>query len=123
MTSHACGKCNRVRQTTINVQSNGKNYWAEKRSLKEMKMDIDDGVHISFPLFASSEVISYNGHQFVPLFSHPGVIYYIIKDTLATQVKQMTKNILNTWPILILNLLLVFLSGIIIWALVSFAII
>ena len=121
MTVHACGKCNRTRQTILNVVSNGKNYWAEKRSLKDMKKDIDESVHASFPIFGSSHMMSYNGYEFVPLFPHPGVIYYIVKDSLATQVLAMIKNILNTWPIFLFNILLILISGVIIWALVSFA--
>ena len=120
MTSHACSICNRVRQTSINFANNGKNYWAEKRSMKEMKKDIDNNVHASFPIFGNSEVTSYYGYEFVPLFRHPGVIYYIIKDSLKAQVLEMTNNILNTWPIFLLNLLLIILSGIAIWALVSY---
>ena len=120
MTSFACGICKRARQTSINFANNGKNYWAEKRSLKEMKKDIDNSVHASFPIFGNREVTSYNGNEFVPLFRHPGVIYYIIKDPLKAQVLAMIKNILNTWPIFLLNLLLIILSGIAIWALVSF---
>ena len=119
MTAQACGKCNRTQQTTLNIVSNGKNYWAEKRSLKDMKKDIDDNVHASFPIFGSSHMMTYNGYEFVPLFPHPGVIYYIIKDTLATQVSEMIMNILNTWPIFLLNILLIFISGVIIWVLVS----
>ena len=120
MTSYACGNCKRAEGTRLSVLSNGKNQWAEKRSLNDMKKDIDDNVHTSFPIFGSSERVSYNGYAFVPLFSHPGVIFYIIKDPLRTQVIGMIKNVFNTWPIILINLLMIVISGFIIWALVSY---
>ena len=84
-----------------------------------MKTDMDDFVHISFPIFGNSEMMAYNGFQFVPLFNHPGVIYYIVKDTLKTKVIGMIRNVLDTWPMLVINALLILLSGYIVWALVG----
>ncbi|XP_065061575.1 uncharacterized protein LOC135688582 isoform X2 [Rhopilema esculentum] len=115
MTSSVCGTCKRAPMSVLSFKSNGKNGWAEKRSIKEMKMDIDDYVHMSFPIFGNSELDLYNGYAFVPLFSHPGVIYFIIKDTLAEQIRGMILNVLNTWPIFLINMLLIILSGFCIW--------
>ena len=105
--------------SALSFKSNGKNSWAEKRSIKEMKMDIDDYVQMSFPIFGNTELDLYNGYAFVPLFSHPGVIYFIIKDTLAEQIRGMILNVLNTWPIFLINTLLIILSGFCIWSCVS----
>lgn len=118
-TVFTCGYCQRPKQTTIDFTKNGKNGWAEKRSLNEMKKDIDDYVHVSFPVFGSTELTSYYGYAFVPVFSHPGVVYFIIKDSLMDQANQMLSDVFNTWPIFFINLLFVTISGFIIWGLVS----
>ncbi len=118
LTSYACGGC-KTRTSVLDFVTNGKNGWAEKKSLTEMKKDIDDYVHLSFPIFGSTVLETYNGYAFVSVFPHPGVVYYIIKDTLAKQVSGMISSVLNTWPIFLINVLLITMSGFCIWALVS----
>ena len=83
-----------------------------------MKRDIDNYIGISFPAFGSTEMTEYYGFGFAPVFSHPGVIYYIIKDSLSDQVLKMLGNVVNTWPIFLINILFITISGYIIWALV-----
>ena len=117
-TRYTCDACKRS-TTIIDYVNNGKNGQAEKRSLNEVKKDIDNFVQISFPAFGSTELTTYYGFPFTPVFSHPGVVYYIIKDSMNDIVVKMMGNIFRTWPIFLINVLLVILSGYIIWALVS----
>ena len=119
VTDFTCGNCQRPKKTAINFIKNGKNGWAEKKSLNEMKKDIDDYVHVSFPVFGGTELTSYYGYAFVPVFSHPGVVYFIIKDSVTDQVNRMISDVFSTWPIFLINLLFVTISGYIIWSLVS----
>lgn len=118
-TSYACGNCKRKAQSVLDFDYNGKNGWAEKNSLDEMKKDIDDHVHISFPVFGSTVLDTYYGYPFVAAIDHPGVIYFIIKDTLRKQIKVLVVNVYKTWPIFVINMLFITLSGFIIWSLVS----
>ncbi len=118
ITSYTCRGC-KNQKSTLDFVSNGKNGWAEKKSIREMKKDIDDYVQLSFPVFGSSELDFYNGYAFVPVFPHPGMVYFIIKDTLAKTVGGMIITVLKTWPIFLINVLFITLSGFFIWALVS----
>ena len=86
-----------------------------------MKKDIDNYVDISFPVFGSNELTTYYGFSFVPVFSHPGVVYFIIKDSIQDQIANMMRGVLETWPIFAVNVVLLTLAGYIIWALVSIA--
>ena len=118
-TSYACGSCKRRPPSVLDFKHNGKNGWAEKSSLDKMKKDIDDYVHVSFPVFGSTVLDTYYGYPFVAAVTHPGVIYFIIKDTLRKQIKVLVKNVLDTWPIFLINVLFIMLSGFIIWSIVS----
>eukprot|EP00794_Sanderia_malayensis_P015286 gene15286-16863_t len=118
LTSYACGDC-KSRTSVLDFVSNGKNGWAEKKSLTEMKKDIDEYVHLSFPIFGSTVLDTYNGFAFVPVFPHPGVVYFIIKDPYIKQVQRVGLNLLNTWPIFLINILLITISGFVMWALES----
>lgn len=103
----------------VDFVNNGKNGAAEKISLNAMKNDIDGYIGVSFPAFGSTELETYYGYQFVPVFSHPGVVFYIIKDAMADQLQKMMDNVIRTWPIFLVNILFIILSGYFIWALVS----
>ena len=121
LTQYTCGTCKRSPESQLDYKNNGKNGWAEKQSLREMKKDIDNYVDISFPVFGSNELTTYYGFSFVPVFSHPGVVYFIIKDSIQDQIANMMRGVLETWPIFAVNVVLLTLAGYIIWALVSIA--
>ena len=118
-TRHTCSSCKNPTATVIDYVNNGKNGWAEKSSLNEVKKDIDNFVEISFPAFGSTELTSYYGFPFTPVFAHPGVVYYIIKESMNDLAIKMMSNVFGTWPIFLINILMVILSGYIVWALVS----
>ena len=123
MSDFACGGCKRSTNnclTVINYSNNGKNGWAEKSTIMDVKRDIDSYVQVSFPLLGRQELTHYLGFAFVPVIKHPGVVFFIIKESLDEQVSAMMKSIFSVWPIIFINGLLIVMTGIIVWSLVSF---
>ena len=123
MSDSACGVCERSTNnglTRIDYSNNGKNGWAEKSTIMDIQRDIDSYVQASFPLLGRQELTHYLGFAFVPVIKHPGVVFFIIKESLDEQVSAMMKSLFSVWPIIFINGLLIVMTGIIIWSLVSF---
>ena len=126
LTSFACGICKRTTNaglSALDFNKNGKNGWAEKRSISDVQRDIDSYVYVSFPILGQQELTYFLGNAFVPVIKHPGVVFFIIKESLDQQVASMIKSVLDIWPIVVINVLMIAVAGIIIWSLVSRALI
>ena len=124
LTSFSCGRCLRSdygRISNIDYVNDGKNGWANKRSLRDMKENIDEDLEaISFPIYGKMEMRTYlNNNIFVPVVKHPGVVFFTVKESISQQVDYMLEAVAGVWPIFIVNIVLIMLSGLIIWSLVS----
>ena len=105
-------------QATIDFATNGRNGWAEKKTIIEMKKDAGDS-HISFPIFGGTYSTTYQGYAFVPVVPHPGVVHFTIKNNLTDQAQDIGKKVWETWPLFSFNVLLLTIVGFCIWAVVS----
>ena len=105
-------------QATIDFTTNGRNGWAEKTTIKEMKKDAGES-QISFPIFGGTYSTTYQGYNFVPVIPHPGVVHFTIKNNLTDQAQDIGKKVGETWPVLSFNVLLLIIVGFCIWAVVS----
>ena len=103
---------------TIDFETNDRNGWAQKKSLKEMKQDIAN-THVSFPVFGGTYSTTYQGYAFVPVVPHPGVVHFTIKNNWTDQAQDIGKKVGETWPLLSVNVLLIIIVGFCIWAVVS----
>ena len=67
-----------------------------------------------------SEDGSYGGHTYVEVLKSPGVVFIVDKQqTLKHLRKRVLQAMKDTWPVIILTLLLTGFAGILIWRLVS----
>ena len=67
-----------------------------------------------------SEDGSYGGHTYVEVLKSPGVVFIVDKQqTLKHLRKRVLQAMKDTWPVIILTLLLAGFAGILIWGLVS----
>jgi len=58
---------------------------------------------------------------YVSVVEHPGVVL-IVRDRVWQEVViDMIKAILNIWPLVLMNLLIMMVAGFIVWLLVSFS--
>ena len=63
---------------------------------------------------------SYGGHTYVEVLKSPGVVFIVDKQqTLKHLRKRVLQAMKDTWPVIILTLLLAGFAGILIWGLVS----
>jgi ABC-type glycerol-3-phosphate transport system permease component len=58
------------------------------------------------------------GEYYRPLFSSPGVAVLVMKDDPSESAKAILNSVLSTWPVLVLTLVMAWLAGIAMWALV-----
>lgn len=77
-------------------------------------------VDVSFPIFGGTSGATHQGHVFVPVVQHPGVVHFRIRDTWDEQALDIALKIRETWPLFIIIILLMVIGGFGIWALVSF---
>ena len=67
-----------------------------------------------------SEDGSYGGHKYVEVLKSPGVVFIVDKQqTLKHLRRRVLQAMKDTWPVIILTLLLAGFAGILIWGLVS----
>ena len=104
----------------MDFTSNGKNGLAKKTSVVNMKRDIDDFVHMTFPIYNFKEMHTYlEKYSYVPVLDHPGVVFFIVLEDIKQQVWATLTAIGQTWPILCVNLLILGIAGVLLWTLVS----
>ena len=72
-----------------------------------------------FPILASNVVKEYFAGPFISMISTPGVSYVTIKNDNGDSYDDLMTAIGNTWPLLVLSVLLSLNSGFVIWLLVS----
>lgn len=72
-----------------------------------------------FPILASNAVKEYFAGPFISMISTPGVSYVTIKNDNGDSYDHLMTAIGNTWPLLVLSVLLSLNSGFVVWLLVS----
>ena len=89
-------------------------------NLRELdKTIVNKEAHLVLPV-QGSEDGSYGGHTYVEVLKSPGVVFIVDKQqTLKHLRKRVLQAMKDTWPVIILTLLLAGFAGILIWGLVS----
>ena len=89
-------------------------------NLRELdKTIVNKEAHLALPV-QGSEDGSYGGHTYVEVLKSPGVVFIVDKQqTLKHLRKRVLQAMKDTWPVIILTLLLAGFAGILIWGLVS----
>ena len=72
-----------------------------------------------FPILAARVVKEYFAGPYISLMSTPGVSYVTIQNNNGDSYDHLITAIGNTWPLLVLSVLLSLNSGFVVWLLVS----
>lgn len=84
-----------------------------------VKRHVEDEADISFPLYGFKIQDMYkNSFPYTPFVESPGMVFVVIQEEQETVIKALILTIFQTWPVVLLTLVLAILSGAIIWALV-----
>ena len=74
---------------------------------------------MSFVIAGRKAMRTLQGHPYISVIDHPGMILFTAKPTVSEQVSQMIGTIFKLWPIFIVNAVFIMIAGIIFWFLVS----
>ena len=116
----ACGECPAYGSTEIDINSNGNKQPSAKESLVDVLGDIDDVPQISFPIYGNKYVTRFGGvHAYVNLVQSPGLAFVAAKRIPGAAATNMINAVFSCFPLVILSACMSFISGFIIWLLVS----
>lgn len=119
----ACGICpghGGTGQTTIDISTNGKKERSAKGSVLEVLRDIDDIPQISFPIYGNKYITRYMGsYAYINLVESPGVAFIATSRPPGSAAMSMMQAVLDCVPMIVLSVCMAFISGFIIWVLVS----
>ena len=113
----ACGLCpGHSSSTIIEIATNGKGNSSGQKSISEVLDDIDDVPQISFPIYGNKYITRYLGaYAYINLVDSPGVA----KSLPGSAAKNMINAVVECIPMIILSACMAYISGFIIWVLVS----
>ncbi|XP_057305531.1 uncharacterized protein LOC130642791 [Hydractinia symbiolongicarpus] len=119
MFTFACGFCPDANQntTTVDLTSNGKYEYASKSTLERVVEDIDDFTQLSFPLSASVKAKDSMDMVYVPILKYPGSLFIIRQYDIHEHVMHVVVQILQLWPLFVINFMLIVFVGAAIWLL------
>lgn len=120
MVHFACGICPAHGDTFIETISNGKKMPSAKKSVLEVLSDIDDIPQISFPIYGNRYIEKYRGeYAYINLVESPGVAFIAAKRPSGKAAANMINALFDCLPLMVLSACMAFISGFIIWILVS----
>ena len=96
------------------------NFTKKAGNLQQLdKTIVKNEADLALPVQGSGDG-SYGGHTYVEVLKSPGVVFIVDKQqTLKHLRKRVLQAMKDTWPVIILTLLLAGFAGILIWGLVS----
>ncbi|KAJ7353828.1 hypothetical protein OS493_032102 [Desmophyllum pertusum] len=116
----ACGICPAHGDTIIKIDTNGKGKPSAKKSVLEVLGDIDNVPQISFPIYGNKYITRYLGaYAYINLVESPGVAFIAAKRTPGTGAMNMIGAVWGCVPMIMLSICMAYVSGVIIWILVS----
>lgn len=114
-----CEDCAEFGETVVNYTKTPYGKPAMKKGLQQFKENIDDG-ELSFPVYGFMDQKVYSGsYGFAPLVQSPGVAMIIIGDEEGTAAMMLIRSIILCWPIVFLDIMLLWVLSIVIWFVVS----
>jgi len=125
MAQWACGTCiNGHGKTTIDIKNNGKGGQALKPGYESMQYDIDDVPEISFPVPGNMYMTKYMGlYSYFYLVESPGIAFITVSDPPISMSYLVMQSIVDCFPMLFIAVCLAYISGIVMWLIVSTSII
>ena len=98
----------------------GANFTTKAQDLQELDQSIvEKKADFAMPVYGSDDG-KYGGYDYVEILKSPGVVFIVNKEETKEQLrKQVAQAMKDTWPLVVITLLLTGFAGLIIWGLVS----
>ncbi|KAK3732804.1 hypothetical protein QZH41_017706, partial [Actinostola sp. cb2023] len=115
-----CRYCRSHGLTKLNFYQDGYNKPSNKSKDIDVKSNIDDETDIHFPIFGYQDQTHYSKYYgYIPIVPTSGVAFIVNKKQSKASPNNVAQAVFNCWPLLMLNVIIAFLVGCIIWALDS----
>ena len=112
--SHTTG---RIR---VNYTHDGYGNPANKSEDIIIKTYIDDKTDIHFPIYGFHDQTHFSKYYaYIPIVPSAGVAFFVNKQGGKASPQNVTAAVFSCWPLIMLNLIMAFLVGLIVWLLVS----
>lgn len=120
MVHTACGFCPAHGDTFIDLATNGKGQSSAKKSVLDVIKDIDDIPQISYPIYGNKYIERYMGeYAYINLVESPGVAFIVAKRFPGKAADNMIIALTDCIPVLAMSAIMAYISGFILWVLVS----
>lgn len=120
MVHTACGYCPTHGDTFIDMSTNGKGESSAKKSVLDVLKDINDVPQISFPIYGNKYIERYMAeYAYINLVESPGVAFIAAKRSPGKAADNMIISLTDCVPVLLMSAIMAYISGFIIWVLVS----
>ena len=119
MLLESCGVCKAHGHTFLNFKTNDKGGAAHKTTLNEVVSDVNNKTAISFPVTGAMDDDKFQRYYvFVPMVESPGIAFITIGQKDGSR-NIVVSTLLKYLPLYLVCLMMAYVAGIIIWALVS----
>ena len=98
----------------------GANYTTKAQDLQELDQSIvKKKADIAMPVLGSEDG-KYGGYEYVEILKSPGVVFIVNKEqTRENSRNHVARAMKETWPVIVITLLLTGFAGLLVWGLVS----
>ena len=104
----------------MDLNSNGLNQSAELSDLRTLKLTIANPTDFFFPVFGYKDQTHFaREFGYHGLVESPGMAYIINTNSQDEMSKVVINNIIFCWPAVMLFMIITYLSGLVVWAVVS----
>ena len=102
------------------ISQGGANFKTKAQDLKQLDQSIvKREADFAMPVYGSDDG-KYGGYNYVEILKSPGVVFIVNKEETKEQLrKQVVQAMKDTWPVIVITLLLTGFAGLVIWGLVS----
>ena len=102
------------------ISQGGANFKTKVQNLKQLDQSIvKKEADFAMPVYGSDDG-KYGGYNYVEILKSPGVVFIVNKEETKEQLrKQVVQAMKDTWPVIVITLLLTGFAGLVIWGLVS----
>ena len=103
----------------VDFNKNGRNSAAKQAHAMAMQSFIEEETAFSFPVYGFKELDIYKTyHRYIPLVQSPGIAHIIFMDKKVEGSELIMTKIFETWPLIVITLLMAIIAGMIMWFLV-----
>ena len=98
----------------------GANFTMKVQNLQRLDQSIvNEEADFAVPVYGNGDG-TYGGYNYVEILKSPGVVFIVNKEETKERLrKQVVQAMKDTWPMIVITLLLTGFAGLVIWGLVS----